>query len=216
MTPTTLIRWSGLAAIVAGVLQALFPLMHPDHNAAGYASPAWVPVHFMPNLGMLLMQLALVGLLARQLERAGALGVAGFVVAFVGTGLFLMGGMMEMFVFPYLGAIRPTWEEEAPPAGIVEAFLTIKVALTIGYALLGAATARAGVLPRSVGVLLAVGMATFTLGDMLGMMAGIESAWIASAAVLGVSQAWLGYALWTGAAARRPARSAAPRAAVPA
>lgn len=211
MSPTQLIRWSGLGPIAAGALFALFPVFHPNHDPAGYTSVAWVPAHFMPNLGALLGLFGLIGLLAHQLQRAGWLGVIGFVVAFTGTALFLMGGMLEMFIFPYLGQIRPTWEEEAPPAGIAEAFLAIKVIFTLGYVLLGVAIARAGVLPRSVGVLLAVGAVIFNVGDPVLMALGLENAWGAPFALFCVGLAWLGYALWSDAAERRAVPATARR-----
>ena len=55
MTPALLIRWSGVGPMVAGLLFALFPLLHPNHDAVGYQSAIWVPAHLMPNLGALLM-----------------------------------------------------------------------------------------------------------------------------------------------------------------
>jgi len=89
--------------------------------------------------------------------------------------------------------------------------MAIKVVSTLGYVVLGVATARAGELPRSVGSLLALGMAVLPFGDMVGMMLGWESAWVASSALYGASLTWFGYALWTGAAERRAAPMAARR-----
>ncbi len=211
MSPTQLIRWSGLGPIVAGLLFALFPLLHPNHDPAGYQSALWVPAHFMPNLGSLLTLFGLIGLLARQLERAGWLGVIGFVVAFTGTALVLMGGMLEMFIFPYLGEIRPTWEEEPPPAGIGEAFMAIQATFTLGYALLGVAIVRARVLPQSVGVLIAVSAVAFNFGDPVLMALGLEDAWGATFTTFGVGLAWFGYALWSAASEHRAAPMTARR-----
>ena len=206
MSPAQLIRWSGLGPMVAGLVFVLFPLLHPNHDAAGYRSVLWVPAHFAPSLGALLTLFGLFGLLARQLQRAGWLGVVAFVVAVFGTGLLLTAGMLEMFIFPYLGEIRPTWEEEPPPAGIVEAFLAIKVVFTLGYVLLGAAIVRAGVLPRSVGILLAVSTVAFNVGDPVLMALGLEDAWGLPFALMGVGLAWLGYALWSNATEREARR----------
>ena len=85
MTPSALIRASGLSAIVGGLGFVLFPLLHPNHDAAGYTSWIWVPAHMAPNVGAILVLFGLVGLLVRQLERAGWLGLVGFVVAFFGV-----------------------------------------------------------------------------------------------------------------------------------
>ena len=211
MPPTQLIRWSGLGPLVAGMLFALFPLLHPNHDPAGYRSALWVPAHFIPSLGALLTLFGLFGLLARQLQRAGWLGVGGFVVAVSGTGLLLTAGMLEMFIFPYLGEIRPTWEEEPPPAGIVEAFMTIKIVFTLGYVLLGAAIVRARVLPRSVGILLMVATVAFNFGDPVLMALGLEDAWGVPFALFGVGLAWFGYALRSNASERQAVRMTARR-----
>ena len=210
VSPMQLIRWSGLGPMLAGLALVLFPLLHPNHDPAGYKSALWVPAHFMPSLAAILTLFGLFGLLARQLQRAGWLGVVAFVVAVVGTSLLLTAGMLEMFIFPYLGEIRPTWEEEPPPAGIVEAFLAIKATLTLGYVLVGAAIVRAGVLPRSAGVLLAVSTVAFNFGDPVLMALGLEAAWGLPFALFGVGLAWFGYGLWTSASERRAVR-VAPR-----
>lgn len=165
----------------------------------------------MPNLGAILALFGLIGLLARQLQPAGWLGVIGFVVAFTGTALLLMGGMLEMFIFPYLGEIRPTWEEEPPPAGIVEAFLATKVIFTLGYVLPGVAIVGAKELPRSVGVVLAVGAVIFNVGDPVLAALGLEAAWGAPFALFGVGMGWFGYALWSNASERQAARMPARR-----
>ena len=81
MTPSALVRASGLATIVGGLLFVLFPLLHPDHTAAGYTSWIWVPAHMAPNVGAILVLFGLVGLLTRQLEKAGLFGVIAFTFA---------------------------------------------------------------------------------------------------------------------------------------
>src|SRR3954468_3331487 len=103
LSPFILIRWSGLSTIVGGVLIAAFPLFHPNHDAAGYTSAIWVPAHLMPHVGAVLALFGLVGLFDRQFERAGWLGLAGFVRAVIGTASLLTGAMIEAFIIPYMG-----------------------------------------------------------------------------------------------------------------
>ncbi|MFN8636243.1 MAG: hypothetical protein U0893_20535 [Chloroflexota bacterium] len=84
-----------------------------------------MPAHLAPNVGAILVLFGLVGLLARQLDRAGLLGAIGFVAAFVGTASFVMGTMIEAFIIPFMGQMFPGVEDGPPPPGIGEAFLTI-------------------------------------------------------------------------------------------
>src|SRR3712207_5457261 len=86
LEPTDLLGWSGLAAMVGGLCILQAPVFHPDDTPEGFASPAWVASHFTLYVGYILVQLGLVGILVRQLQAAGRLGVLGFVLAFLGAG----------------------------------------------------------------------------------------------------------------------------------
>jgi len=199
LTPSALIRASGLATIVGGIFFALFPILHPDHTAAGYTSWIWVPAHMMPNVGAILVLFGLTGLLVRQLERAGLFGVAAFVIAFIGTASFVMGAMIEAFIIPYMGLQSPEIVDGPPPPGVGEAFLIITSLFALGYLLLGIATYRAGVLPRSVGTLLIVGAVADTVLTKLGAISmDLDFLWVLGPVLLGAGLAWLGYALWNG------------------
>jgi hypothetical protein len=198
VTPSALIRASGLAAIVGGFGFVIFPLLHPNHDAAGYTSAIWVPAHMAPNVGAILVLFGLTGLLARQLQRAGLFGVIGYVVAFFGTASFVMGAMIEAYVIPFMGLTNPALEDGPPPPGIGEAYLTIAVLMTVGYLLLGIATYRAGVLPRSVGLLLAIGAVVMQVANHLGDISpALDAFWGIGPVMQGAGIAWLGYTLWT-------------------
>jgi hypothetical protein len=212
LTPSALIRASGISAILGGIGFVLFPLLHPNHDAAGYTSWIWVPAHMLPNVGAILVLFGLVGLLARQLERAGRLGVAGFVVAFFGTAAFVMGAMIEAYIIPYMGLQNPTFEEGPPPAGIGEAFLTISLIFAIGYVILGVATYRASVLPKSVGVLLVLGALAWLGFERIGaILLGDDSLWVVGPVLMGAGFSWLGYTLWTMTPSAQAVRARSPR-----
>jgi hypothetical protein len=198
LTPSALIRASGLSAAIGGLGFVLFPLLHPNHDAAGFTSWIWVPAHMAPNVGAILVLFGLVGLLARQLERAGWLGVFGFVVAFFGTASFVMGAMIEAFIIPFMGLQNPAFEEGPPPPGIGEAFMTITLLFAVGYLILGIATYRAAVLPRSVGALLVVGaVAWMGLERIVAVFLESDSLWAIGPVLMGASLMWLGYTLWS-------------------
>jgi hypothetical protein len=199
LSPSSLIRASGLATVVGGVFFALFPLLHPNHDYAGFTGWSWVPIHMMPNVGAILVLFGLVGLLARQLARAGLFGVLAFVVSFIGTASFVMGAMIEAFIIPYMALQSAEIVEGPPPPGVGEAFMTIMLLFSVGHLLLGIATYRAGVLPRSVGALLIAGAVADLFLPRLGeFLPALDMLWVIGPVMIGVALAWLGYALWSG------------------
>jgi hypothetical protein len=190
---------SGLTTIVSGVFFALFPLLHPNHDAAGYTSWIWVPAHMMPNVGAILVLFGLVALFVRQFEKAGWLGLAGFVLAVIGSASMVMGAMIEAFIIPFMGLQFPDLMDGPPPPGLGEAFMVTTILFTVGYIVLGIATYRAGVMPRSVGALLAVaGIAWLVFERLSDFFPGLDALWGVGPVMLGAGIAWLGYSLWTG------------------
>ena len=125
------------------------------------------------------------------------LGFAGFVTAFAGTAALLTIAMVELFIMPYMALQLGIGEDGPPPAWIGEAMMLISLAFVAGWVLLGVATVRARVLPRSVGILLAVAAFYFMLGErLLTPFVDTERIWGVSFALFGVALAWLGYELW--------------------
>lgn len=194
ISAAALIGLSGLGMILAGILMAFFPILHPNHDPAGFTSPLWVPVHWMPAASMILALFGLVGLLARQLAHAGRLGVIGFAVAFVGSALILTDTDVEAFILPFVAQNATALMEGPPPPGWNESFALAALILGIGYLLLGIATARAGVLPRGAGVSLALGGLALGLGIVGSSF--LPPLLLAGALLFGLALAWVGYALW--------------------
>lgn len=177
MSSSELIRWSGILAIGAGISFVLSTLLHPSSPQ----SAAWVPVHLLFFAGLVATLLALVGIMACQLQRAGRLGVVGFSAAFVGTAMMLMEGREHLFS-PDFGT--------GTPRGLLE-LIVASFIFSIGYVLLGIAVARGGVLPRGAGVLLAVGGPIFAFSPPI----GVRTVDIVSSALLGLGLLWVGYVL---------------------
>jgi hypothetical protein len=178
--------------MAGGALIVVYPLLHPATDAEGYRSAAWVPIHLMGYVGFLLTTFGLIGLLARQLEAAGRLGVAGFVLAFTGTGLVLMEGREHTFVLPVLAQQAPAGVPPEP-AGLW--FLILSAAVfSVGYILLGIATVRAGVVPRGIGVLLALGAPIYAFSPPI----DIQVVGVLGGVLFGAGMLWLGYALFAG------------------
>ena len=176
----SLVRQSGLLAIAAGTSTVLAPLVHPESPQ----SAAWVPVHLLYFATLMVILLVLVGILARQFRRAGRLGVAGFLVAFVGTAMALLEGREHLFS-PDFGVGTPLGLWQLVAAALV---------FSAGYILLGSAIARARVLPRGAGILLTIGGPIVAFSPPIGILPVL----IVGHALFGSGLVWLGYALWTG------------------
>ena len=190
-----LIRLSGLGLTLGGILIAFFPILHPNHDPAGYANPIWVPVHLMPAGMAVLALFGLVGMFARQGERNGRFGATAFVAAMVGTALLLTDTDVEAFIIPFLGLTAPQVMEGPPPIGQLMAWAAASLVFAVGYVLQGIAVIRAGVLPRGAGALLAVGGVGLGIGAAAtGMLPPVL---FVGALLFGLALAWVGYSLWT-------------------
>lgn len=181
LSPAALARWSGLLAIAAGAYMVLLPFVHPS-DAVGVRSAAWVPVHLGYFAALIAVQLALVGIFARQLERAGRLGLIGFLTAFVGTAMMLLEGREHLFAHDF---------GQGTPVGLWQLILA-SFLFSVGYVLLGVAIVRAGVLPRGAGALLAAGGPVVAFSPPIGLFAVL----VVGHALFGAGLAWAGYALF--------------------
>src|SRR5258708_10694657 len=102
MSSGTLYRSSGVALLVGALLASignvlsgvLFPGMNDPNQ---YVSALWLPVMLLGFVGSFLLVVGLPGMVARQATRAGWLGLVGFVLTFIGGGLFT--GFFCVFFF---------------------------------------------------------------------------------------------------------------------
>ncbi len=197
MSSSGLIRWGGMAAVVGGVLFVVGDLLglltFGGELAETAATGTFFVQQFLFLLGTVLILFGLFGLHASQSEATGTLGLVGFLVAFLGTALAVGATWAQAFVAPRIAQLEP---------GLLEvpnfAFPLSFAIFAVGWLLFGIATMRAGVYPRVAAILLIVG-AVLTFVSFL---------FPASAVVLGIGVAWLGFALFTGgsAPAEQPSR----------
>ncbi|MDP8948308.1 MAG: hypothetical protein M3N09_09470 [Actinomycetota bacterium] len=147
-TGMDLVRWGGLAAVLAGGAWAAsgivhFALVYPEAGAGPLGSTAMYLIesaHAVAEAGMLG---ALLGLRARQAPRYGRLGKAGFIVAFLGTALLCAITVIAIITKDALGETV-----------LSSVFVSGLLGWLVGFPLLGIATLWANVLPRWCGVLL--------------------------------------------------------------
>ena len=139
MSSSDLIRWGGLAGMLAGVIfvvEAFIGMLYPA-RVGNHATSVGFLSEALFAAALLLVMVSLLGLHTRQAGNYGVLGKTGVFLAFIGVVLAL-----PQLVFVLLtGKEVPAWLV-APAA----------LAVLVGFVLLGVATFRAGVLPRWCGV----------------------------------------------------------------
>lgn len=188
MYSSTLIRYSGLAALVGGVLfiiaDSLSLLLIGNSNYTESATTVTFIAQqmlFLPAAVLLLG--GLVGLYARQSEAAGRLGLLAFLVAFVGTALLVGLFFTQAFLVPYLAAEFPEVLNAGEQGLVAVGFGMTFMVFPVGWLLFGIATFRARVYPRVAAILLVIGaVITFVPVPL-------------TTTVLGAAVAWLGLSL---------------------
>ncbi len=113
VTTTGLIRSTGIAAMLAGALFVILQVVHPPETVEAVATDAWAIVHYVTFAMLTLFVVGITGIYARQVEKLGWIGLAGFVVLSLGLLLNIAGAAIEAFVEPLLATSNP---------GFVEAF----------------------------------------------------------------------------------------------
>lgn len=166
MSTARLIRWSGVVAILGGVLFPVAAIIHPvEKDLATVRMPAWVPVHLVGWVSVSLIHLGLIGLYARQVKEAGWLGLIGFVLAFLGSGFAATIQYETSTVIPLIGEQAPAlFDQATTPPFFAPPFIVL--GFVLGHILFGLATMRAAVLPRWSGLMVSVGIALFFVGEV--------------------------------------------------
>ncbi len=213
VTASSLIRWSGLAALVAGLIFAGIQPIHPPDVLSSVTTGEWAIITTLKTVMCLLFLLGIAGLYARQVQEAGWLGLAGFLLlilcwwlqsAYVFAETLILPQLATSaapFVVSFLGiASGNPGEMNIGPLPAIYS-LGIGIPYMLGGLLFGIATLRAGILPRWAAGLLAVA-ATLTPAAAL-LPHDIQRL---AAIPVGLAVAWLGYSLWSERRASDPVR----------
>jgi len=197
VSSSQLIRWSGLAAIAAGVSLVIAELLSLLFFGYDFSDTATTDTYTFYSVWImiagLLLPLGLVGLYARQLEASGLLGLVGFVVAFIGTVLVAGFFWTSAFIAPLLAVEAP---ELLAVLVVLPGFFRSFIVFACGWLLFGVATLRAGIYPRAAAVLLIVGAVLVVIPRPL------------TSIVLDAAVVWMGYVLFRrgGTPAEHPER----------
>jgi hypothetical protein len=165
MSSSTLYRASGLALLVGTALFIIGSLLS---FAYAPVTPLWVVMTGVWISGLAVVLLGMPGIVARQTTHAGRLGLAGFILLFLGwfllTGFYIVD---DLIMASWLDALAPHVYSQwfVNPAASTAVHVGFSM-VGVGGVLLGVATVRAGVFPRWAGFLLIAG-GLFGIGSLL-------------------------------------------------
>jgi hypothetical protein len=203
VTPITLIRCAGAAAVAAGVVFIGVQIGHPQLNATSIKT---TNVEIRDSLKVLMCALALAGITGMylsQIRRNGVLGLVGYVMLAAGYLGIMCVVFAAAYVMPEVASAQPVYVDDVIAVdtargtvhGSIGALKTVievqGFAYILGCLIFGIALYRAGVLARWAAVLLAIsGIAAAVLAlmpDALYRLLAIPN---------GVAMIGLGYSLW--------------------
>ena len=199
-----LIRWAGIAAMLAGAIFIVMRLIHPADTLSSVSTGRWAIVHALGVAMSLLGLLGITGMYARQIQQSGWLGLAGYLLFSLCFALTMCFQFVEAWISPLLSTEAPNLLESllALAGGhggaldlgaLATVYAFVGGAYLLGGLLFGVATFRAGILPRGAAALLAAGgpasaLITSLLPHPFDRVAAVP---------IGVGLAWLGYSLWS-------------------
>lgn len=203
MTASTLMRFAGISAVLAGLSFIIVGMFHPVNVPEAVTTATWINVNIVATAMGFFGLFGMAGLYARQAEKSGWLGLAGFLLFSLWLGLTIPFSFVEAFILPRLAAELPKFVAgflrmyNGIPSeldlGVIPTLLTISNPMYLfGLLLFGIATFRAGVLPRWAGAL-------FVVGAILAPVSALVIPPEYQAKVMipnGLAMAWLGFALF--------------------
>ena len=201
VTTSALMRWAGASAVAAGLCFIVIGIFHPENVPSAVTTATWINAHIAAFALGFFGLFGMAGLYARQAEKTGWLGLAGFLLFSAWMTLVSGFSFVEAFILPKLATVSPAFVEgflgvvTGVPStidfGILPTLWTLSGPMYIlGPMLFGIATFRAGILPRWAGALLALNIVFVPLGAV------VPAAYQPMIMVpVGLAMAWLGYAL---------------------
>jgi hypothetical protein len=203
ITTSNLIRWTGLSAIVAGIIFAGIQPIHPPDVLSSVTTSAWAIITPLKTAMCLLFLLSITGLYARQVKEAGWPGLVGFLLLSLSWALQTAFVFAETFIVPLLATTAPKFVDgflgiatghasEVNLGALPALYTLVGITYVLGGLLFGIATLRADILPRWAAGLLAVASALTPAAALFPHQ--IQRF---AAVPVALALAWLGYALWS-------------------
>jgi hypothetical protein len=156
-------RLSSAALGLGGIAGAAFVIVSRGEvmGAIAMLSPRWLVAHNLHFISAMLLLFGVVGLYQAHSHRMTAAGHFAFVMALLGTGLFLAGGVITAALLPFIAGSAPYVVSPGGPLfHPLLPILPISLGLfSFGWFLLGIVIARRGLYPAWTGWTLAAGVA---------------------------------------------------------
>ncbi len=203
MTALTLMQLAGVSAMVAGLCFIVIGMFHPVNILSSVTTANWVNVHIFATAIGFFGLFGLGGLYARQAEKSGWLGLAGFLLFSLWMTLVCGFSFVEAFILPRLVTESPAFVEDIlgmfsgipskVDLGVLPTLWNLSGPMyIIGPLLFGIATFRARVLPRWAGALLVLGAVLVPVGAL------VPPEYQPKIMIpVGLAMGWMGYALFS-------------------
>ena len=193
MRTNNLIRWGGLAALLAGILSIVLEIvfvatLRQQAFSVAAMTSTWSVLYAFRLIMLVLLMLGLIALFARQSQKMHTFGVAAFVIATIGMMMIFGFAWVLLFTFPVMAEEVPTFLDAMAAQPGIGLVLTLFVT-TIGWFLFGLASIRAKVLPTASAWLM---MAGAIMALVLNIMQ-LPFSWL----IFDIGVIWMGWWLWT-------------------
>ena len=202
ITPTTLTRGAGVAAVAAGLIFIGVNIGHPHMDATSVTSTEVVVRNSLKVLMTALALVGITGMYLSQVRRNGLLGLIGYLVFAAGYLFIMVPPYLAAFVLPVIADSNPGFVNDVLAAstngspdgdlGLLDTVFQVQgFAYLVGGLVFGIALFRARVLARWAAALLAVG------GVVTVALAVMPDAFYRFLAFPnGIAMIGLGYSLW--------------------
>jgi hypothetical protein len=202
ITPATLSRSAGVAAVAAGLIFIGVQINHPHLDATSITTTEVVVRNSLKVLMAALALLGITGMYLRQVKQIGVLGLIGYLLLGAGYLIVMSSSFVAAYVLPSIAGTDPGYVNDVLAAatggtatgdiGLLQNAIQVQgITYLAGGLLFGVALYRARVLARWAAALLAVGgvvtVALSMMPDALYRLLAFPN---------GIAMVALGYSLW--------------------
>jgi len=202
ITPATLTRAAGVAAVAAGLIFIGVQINHPHADVAAVTTTEWAVRNSLKVLMAVLALAGITGMYLRQVKQIGLLGLVGYLLFGAGYLTIIGVAFVSAYVLPSIAETNPGYVNDVLATatggsatgdiGLMQSALAVSgITYLVGGLVFGSALYRARVLARWAAALLAVAsVLTVTLSvlpDAFYRLLAFPNA---------IAMIGLGYSLW--------------------
>ena len=117
ITPTTLTRAAGVAAVAAGLIFIGVQINHPPSDVTSVTTTEWAVRNSLKVLMAALALAGITGMYLRQVKQIGVLGLVGYLVLGAGYLVIMSTAFVSAYVLPSLADTEPRLRQRRPRRG---------------------------------------------------------------------------------------------------